>query len=166
MNHVGTQYTRIHWPPGYPELRPQREEELEFQELPTPTCPKFLFVQKSNTDHQLIFLRENFETCCSCPTTRGAQIFFWEVIKEKEDLEHLEGTNFFFWFAQLRIIPASKLASAHPCGLRHRRKWILVTIALKKGDAVKMHISKTNYTGYPAVFGNWKHQHQHTVVLL
>lgn len=174
---MGTQYTRIHWPPGYPKQRPQarhlqcfkerRNWNLRsFQLSPVLNCfynataaPKkqhwpsaHLFGRKEVLN--LLFLSHYKES---------AKLLAKEVIKERVTWNIWKLQSFFFFpdLPNWELCQLPSLASAHlPCGLSQTQEEMnpCHNSLRKRWCCKKMHISKTNYTGYPPVFRYWRQQ--------
>lgn len=131
---MGTQYTRIHWPPRYPKQRPRarhlqnvykdREEEFESQEDPSstcPSCPVFLFIQTATAAPEeqhwpsahLSGRKDllNLLLLSHEPFGQGSD-------KGKGDFKHLEAAKLFPHLPNWEPCQLPSWASAHlPCGL-------------------------------------------------
>lgn len=149
---MGTQYTRIHWPPRYPNQRPQarhlqtvyknREEEFESQEYPAPTCPScplFLFIQTATPAPEkqhwpsahLSGRKELLNLLVLSHCKESTNLLAKEVIKEKVT-SNIWKLQSFLLICQIEDHASFQVWPLHifPVGsVRHWRKWILVTIA-------------------------------------
>lgn len=137
---MGTQYTRIHWPPRYPNQRPQarhlqpvykdREEEFESQEYPAPTCPScplFLFIQTATAAPEkqhwpsahLSGRKELLNLLLlSHHCKESTNLLAKEVIKERVTSNVWKLQSFFSDLPNWEPCQLPSLASAHlPCGL-------------------------------------------------
>lgn len=121
INHVGTQYTRIQWPPRCPKQRPQarhlqgckdREEGLQPQEFPT----QLLFTQtataapkKQHWASAPLSGRKELLTLLLSHYKESTERLAKGGIKERLALNSWKLQRFFSWLAKLRIVPASKV---------------------------------------------------------
>lgn len=101
--------------PGTCKVCKDREEGLESQEFPTPTCPQFLFTQtataapkKQHWPSAHLSGRKELLNLLLSHYKESTNLLAKGIIKERLTFNIWKLKSFFFWLAKLRTTPASK----------------------------------------------------------